>query len=319
MRENTILEVKNLKVYYKTIAGDAKVVDGVSLKVNEGEIFGIAGESGCGKSTLVEGVYRIIKPPGYIASGEVLFRGIDLLKLKEDEMREIRWKRIAYVPQGAMSSLNPVLKVEEQVIDAILDHSEMSREEALEIAKKVLTDLGLPEEVLNMYPHELSGGMKQRVIIATAYALRPELIIADEPVTALDVVSVREVLQTLVDLRDKYNVTIILVAHDMAVHAEVDDRIAIMYAGKVVEIGDVEKIFEDPLHPYTKGLIESIPSIKKKKIIKGIPGIAPSPLNWPPGCRFHPRCNRANAKCKSQIPELKEVEPGRFVACHLYG
>ena len=319
LRENTILEVKNLKVYYKTIAGDAKVVDGVSLKVNEGEIFGIAGESGCGKSTLVEGVYRIIKPPGYIASGEVLFRGIDLLKLKEDEMREIRWKRIAYVPQGAMSSLNPVLKVEEQVIDAILDHSEMSREEALEIAKKVLTDLGLPEEVLNMYPHELSGGMKQRVIIATAYALRPELIIADEPVTALDVVSVREVLQTLVDLRDKYNVTIILVAHDMAVHAEVDDRIAIMYAGKVVEIGDVEKIFEDPLHPYTKGLIESIPSIKKKKIIKGIPGIAPSPLNWPPGCRFHPRCNRANAKCKSQIPELKEVEPGRFVACHLYG
>lgn len=319
LSENTILEVKNLKVYYKTIAGDAKVVDGVSLKVNEGEIFGIAGESGCGKSTLVEGVYRIIKPPGYIAGGEVLFRGINLLKLKEDEMREIRWKRIAYVPQGAMSSLNPVLKVEEQVIDAILDHSEMSREEALEIAKKVLTDLGLPEEVLNMYPHELSGGMKQRVIIATAYALRPELIIADEPVTALDVVSVREVLQTLVNLRDKYNVAIILVAHDMAVHAEVDDRMAIMYAGKVVEIGDVEKIFEDPLHPYTKGLIESIPSIKKKKIIKGIPGIAPSPLNWPPGCRFHPRCNRANAKCKSQIPELKEVELGRFVACHLYG
>ncbi|RLF04488.1 MAG: ABC transporter ATP-binding protein [Thermoprotei archaeon] len=319
MNKSTILEVKNLKVYYKTVAGDAKVVDGVSLKVNEGEIFGIAGESGCGKSTLVEGIYRIIKPPGYIAGGKVLFRNIDLLKLKEDEMREIRWKKIAYIPQGAMSSLNPVLKVEEQVIDAILDHTDMSREKALEIAKEVLTDLGLPEEVLNMYPHELSGGMKQRVIIATAYALRPELIIADEPVTALDVVSLREVLQTLAELRDKYKVTIILVAHDMAVHAEVDDRMAIMYAGKVVEIGDVNKIFEDPLHPYTRGLIESIPSIKKKKIIKGIPGIAPSPLNWPPGCRFHPRCPHANEKCRTEIPELKEIEPGRFVACHIYG
>jgi len=319
VNKSTILEVKNLKVYYKTVAGDAKVVDGVSLKVNEGEIFGIAGESGCGKSTLVEGIYRIIKPPGYIAGGKVLFRNIDLLKLKEDEMREIRWKKIAYIPQGAMSSLNPVLKVEEQVIDAILDHTDMSREKALEIAKEVLTDLGLPEEVLNMYPHELSGGMKQRVIIATAYALRPELIIADEPVTALDVVSLREVLQTLAELRDKYKVTIILVAHDMAVHAEVDDRMAIMYAGKVVEIGDVNKIFEDPLHPYTRGLIESIPSIKKKKIIKGIPGIAPSPLNWPPGCRFHPRCPHANEKCRTEIPELKEIEPGRFVACHIYG
>jgi len=319
VNKSTILEVKNLKVYYKTVAGDAKVVDGVSLKVNEGEIFGIAGESGCGKSTLVEGIYRIIKPPGYIAGGKVLFRNIDLLKLKEDEMREIRWKKIAYIPQGAMSSLNPVLKVEEQVIDAILDHTDMSREKALEIAKEVLTDLGLPEEVLNMYPHELSGGMKQRVIIATAYALRPELIITDEPVTALDVVSLREVLQTLAELRDKYKVTIILVAHDMAVHAEVDDRMAIMYAGKVVEIGDVNKIFEDPLHPYTRGLIESIPSIKKKKIIKGIPGIASSPLNWPPGCRFHPRYPHANEKCRTEIPELKEIEPGRFVACHIYG
>ena len=319
MSKKSILEVKDLKVYYKTVAGDAKVVDGVSLEVNEGEIFGIAGESGCGKSTLVEGIFRIIKPPGYIVGGEVLFRGINLLKLEESELREIRWKRIAYIPQGAMSSLNPVLKVEEQVVDAILDHSDVSRDEAVELAKKVLTELGLPEEVLNMYPHELSGGMKQRVIIASAYALRPELIIADEPVTALDVVSLREVMQTLAELRDKYGVTIIFVAHDMAVHAEVDERIAIMYAGKLVEIGDIYKIFEDPLHPYTRGLIESIPSIKEKRIIKGIPGIAPSPLNWPPGCRFHPRCPHANEMCKSKIPELREVEQGRFVACHLYG
>ena len=317
-KKSILLEVRDLKVYYKTILGDAKVVDGVSFKVNEGEIFGIAGESGCGKSTLVEGILRIIKPPGYIAGGKVLFRGINLLELNERELREIRWKRIAYIPQGAMSSLNPVLRVEEQIIDAILDHSDMSRDEAVELAKKILTELGLPEEVLNMYPHELSGGMKQRIIIATACALRPELIIADEPVTALDVVTLKEVLQTLTELRDKYGATIILIAHDMAVHAEVDDRIAIMYAGKIVEIGNVHEIFENPLHPYTKGIIESIPSIKKRKMIKGIPGIAPSPLNWPPGCRFHPRCPYANDACKSKIPELIEVEPNHLVACHLY-
>jgi len=319
MEKGTILEVKNLKVYYKTIAGDAKVVDDVTFSVYHGEIFGIAGESGCGKSTLVEGVYRIVKPPGYIAGGEVLFEGVDLLKLSEEEMRDIRWKKMAYIPQGAMSSLNPVLRVEEQMIDAILDHSNISKEEALEIAKKSLSELGLPEAVLRMYPHELSGGMKQRVIIATAYALRPDLIIADEPVTALDVVSTREVLQTLRELRDKYGATVMLVAHDMAVHAEIDDRLAVMYAGKVIEIGSVTDIFYDPLHPYTKGLIDSIPSIAKKKLIRGIPGIAPSPLNWPSGCRFHPRCPYARDICKAEEPELKEVKPGHLVACHLYG
>jgi peptide/nickel transport system ATP-binding protein len=319
MEKGTILEVKNLKVYYKTIAGDAKVVDDVTFSVYHGEIFGIAGESGCGKSTLVEGVYRIVKPPGYIAGGEVLFEGVDLLKLSEEEMRDIRWKKMAYIPQGAMSSLNPVLRVEEQMIDAILDHSNISKEEALEIAKKSLSELGLPEVVLRMYPHELSGGMKQRVIIATAYALRPDLIIADEPVTALDVVSTREVLQTLRELRDKYGATVMLVAHDMAVHAEIDDRLAVMYAGKVIEIGSVTDIFYDPLHPYTKGLIDSIPSIAKKKLIRGIPGIAPSPLNWPSGCRFHPRCPYARDICKAEEPELKEVKPGHLVACHLYG
>jgi peptide/nickel transport system ATP-binding protein len=319
MEKGTILEVKNLKVYYKTIAGDAKVVDDVTFSVYHGEIFGIAGESGCGKSTLVEGVYRIVKPPGYIAGGEVLFEGVDLLKLSEEEMRDIRWKKMAYIPQGAMSSLNPVLRVEEQMIDAILDHSNISKEEALEIAKKSLSELGLPEVVLRMYPHELSGGMKQRVIIATAYALRPDLIIADEPVTALDVVSTREVLQTLRELRDKYGATVMLVAHDMAVHAEIDDRLAVMYAGKVIEIGSVTDIFYDPLHPYTKGLIDSIPSIAKKKLIRGIPGIAPSPLNWPSGCRFHPRCPYARDICKAEEPELKEVKPDHLVACHLYG
>ncbi|MCC6005638.1 MAG: ABC transporter ATP-binding protein [Thermofilum sp.] len=318
MGRNSILEVKNLKVYYKTVFGDARVVDDVSFTVYRSEIFGIAGESGCGKSTLVEGIYRLVKPPGYIAGGEVLFEGADLLKLSENEMREIRWKKIAYIPQGAMSSLNPVLRVEEQMIDAIIDHSDVSREEALEIARRALSELGLPEMVLRMYPHELSGGMKQRVIIATAYALHPELIIADEPVTALDVVSSREVLQTLSELRDRHGTTVILVAHDMAVHAEVDDRLAVMYAGKIIEVGKVDKVFYDPLHPYTKGLIDSIPSIAKKKMIKGIPGIAPSPLNWPPGCRFHPRCPYSKDVCRSEAPELKEVKPGHLVACHLY-
>ena len=314
-----ILRVEDLRVYYKSIWGDYKVVDGVTFSVNREEILGIAGESGCGKSTLVEGILRLIKPPGYIKSGRIIFEGIDLLKLPEEEMRKIRWKKLAYVPQGAMNSLNPVLRVREQIIDAILDHENMPEEKAEQLALEALKAVGLPPEVMDMYPHELSGGMRQRVCIAAAITLKPDLVIADEPVTALDVVMLRAVLETLRRLRDQYRITVMMVAHDMAVHAEITDRLVVMYAGKVVEIGDTVKIFDDPLHPYVKGLIESIPSIGVKKKIKGIPGLHPSPLNWPPGCRFHNRCPKAMDICKKKEPPLIEVEPGRFVACHLYG
>jgi len=312
-----ILRVENLKIYYKSMWGDYRVVDDVCLSVYKGEIFGVAGESGCGKSTLVEGILRLVKPPGYIAGGRIIFEGKDLLGLSEEELRRIRWRKISYVPQGAMNALNPVLRIEEQMIDAIIDHlGYLPKEKGREFAAAALEAVGLPHEVLKMYPHELSGGMRQRVIIATAIALSPSLVVADEPITALDVVTTRTVLETLAMLRDKYGITVVFVSHDMAAHAELVDKLAIMYAGKIVEVGNVNSVFYDPLHPYTRGLIEAIPKLDKKTI-KPIPGLAPSPLEWPPGCRFHPRCLFAIERCKKELPELKEVGSGRLVACHL--
>jgi peptide/nickel transport system ATP-binding protein len=314
-----ILQVRNLKVYYESIFGEYKATDGVSFDVIKGEIFGIAGESGCGKSTLVEGVLRLVKPPGYVKEGKVFFKNIELLSLGEDELRKIRWKEIAYIPQGAMNSLNPLLKVREQMIDAVIDHSEgrIMTEEAEKIAENTLKAVGLPIEIMDMYAFELSGGMKQRVIIAMASALNPSLIVADEPTTALDVITLRHVIEALTGLKEKFATTIVLVTHDMAVHAEIADQMAIMYAGKIVEIGDTYDIFYDPLHPYTRGLLGAIPSLERKKI-RYIPGGHPSPLNWPLGCRFHPRCPQATDKCKREVPEMKEVSTGRYVACHFY-
>ncbi|MEM2938915.1 MAG: ABC transporter ATP-binding protein [Candidatus Bathyarchaeia archaeon] len=313
-----ILEVEDLRVYYKSIWGDYRSVDGASLKAYRNEVLSIAGESGCGKSTLVEGVLRLVKPPGYIPTGRVVFEGTDILKIPEEDLRRIRWTKLAYVPQGAMNSLNPVVKVEEQAIDAIIDHSSMDEEKARELAFSMFKEVGLRAEVGGMYPHQLSGGMKQRVIIATAIALKPSLVIADEPTTALDVVVQRGILQLFRMLKEKYHMTVIMVSHDMAAHAQIADRIAIMYAGKIAEVGSIHSIFEEPLHPYTKGLISAIPSIGKK-YVKGIPGLAPSPLNWPPGCRFHPRCQHATALCAKVDPPMKEIGSERFVACHLYG
>jgi len=313
-----ILEVDNLRVYYRSVWGDYKSVDGVSFKAYRNEVLSIAGESGCGKSTLVEGILRLVKPPGYIPTGKVIFEGIDILRVPEEELRRIRWSKLAYVPQGAMNSLNPVIKVEEQMVDAIIDHGGMDKEKAKEVALLMLKEVGLPIEVADMYPHQLSGGMKQRVIIATAIALKPSLVIADEPTTALDVVVQRGILQLLRMLKENYRMTVIMVSHDMAAHAQVADRIAIMYAGKIVEVGSISQVFEDPLHPYTKGLISAIPAIGKK-YVKGIPGLAPSPLNWPSGCRFHPRCQHAIELCVKVEPPMREVERERFVACHLYG
>jgi len=313
-----ILEVDDLRVYYKSIWGDYKSVDGVSVKAYRNEVLSIAGESGCGKSTLVEGILRLVKPPGYIPTGKVIFEGIDILRVPEEELRRIRWSKLAYVPQGAMNSLNPVIKVEEQMVDAIIDHGGMDKEKAKEVALAMLKEVGLPVEVADMYPHQLSGGMKQRVIIATAIALKPNLVIADEPTTALDVVVQRGILQLLRMLKENYHMTVIMVSHDMAAHAQIADRIAIMYAGKIVEVGLINQVFEEPLHPYTKGLISAIPAIGKK-YVKGIPGLAPSPLNWPSGCRFHPRCQHATELCVKVEPSIREVERERFVACHLYG
>ncbi len=314
---NTILEVRDLRVYFDTIYGDAKSVDGVSFDVYEGEIFGIAGESGCGKSTLVEAALRLVKRPGYIASGEIRFRGKDLVTMSERELRRVRWRDIAFIPQGSMNALNPVLKVNEQLTDGILAHSDATRKEAKEAALEGLHLVGMPPEVAEMYPHELSGGMSQRVIISMSTAMKPSIIFADEPITALDVIMQRLNLQTIADLRDKHGITIAMVAHDMACHAEICDRICVMYAGKMIEIAETKTLFSDPLHPYTKGLLEAVPSIERRESTS-IPGIAPSPLNWPTGCRFHPRCPHKMDICEHTVPDMREIRPGRFVACHLF-
>jgi peptide/nickel transport system ATP-binding protein len=289
----------------------------VSFSIDEGDFFSIAGESGCGKSTLVDGILKLVKPPGYIPTGKVFFDGKNLLALKEEELRKIRGVKLAYIPQGAMNSLNPVIKIEEQMIDLILDHNGIDKKNAAKIAFSSLKEVGLPTEVAKMYPHQLSGGMKQRVIIAMAISLKPSIIIADEPTTALDVVAQRGILQLLRRLKDEYGITVMFISHDMACHAQVSDKIAIMYAGKIVEVDSTFNLFENPAHPYTKGLLSAIPSIGKT-YIKGIPGMAPSPLNWPPGCRFHPRCPKAMDICAEMEPSMEEIAQGKWVACHLY-
>ncbi|MGC9064169.1 MAG: ABC transporter ATP-binding protein [bacterium] len=315
---NTILEIQDLKVYFRTIFGDARSLDGVSLKVYEKEVLGIAGESGCGKSTLVEGALKLVKPPGYINSGRVLYSGKDLLELDDEEFRRIRWKELSYIPQGSMNSLNPVIKIEEQMIDGIISHIDIPYPEAKELALEALSNVGLPPDVAQMFPHELSGGMKQRVCIAMSICLKPKVIFADEPVTALDVVMQKLNLQTIGELKERFGVTVLMVAHDMAWHAEVTDRIAIMYAGKIIEIGSTLDIFTKPLHPYTRGLLDAVPSLERR-FSKSIPGIAPSPLSWPNGCRFHPRCSSRMKICEEIDPPLIEIEKDRFIACHLYG
>lgn len=326
--DQPLLEIRDLRVYYRSVRGEYKVVDGVSFSVHRNEIFGLAGESGCGKSTLVEGILRLVRPPGYIKTGEAIFYlsdwgagdRIDLLKLGTEELREIRWKHLSYIPQGSMNSLNPVMRVKDQIIDAITFHSDLSREAAHARAMEVLRIVGLSERVAYSYPHELSGGMKQRAIIAMAITLQPQLIIADEPTTALDVNVQRAILETIANIKVETGATIIFVSHDMGVHAELVDRLAIMYAGKIAEVANVYEAFDRPLHPYTQRLIASIPALGGARVrLSGIPGLAPSPLAWPAGCRFHPRCPHVMEICKQIEPPLIEVSSGHQVACHLYG
>lgn len=316
--ENT-LEVRDLRVYYHTARGPVKAVDGVSFNVRRGERFGLVGESGCGKSTTAMALLRLLQPPGRIESGEIWLNGVDLARLSRDELRRVRWSQISFIPQGAMNSLNPVMRVRDQIADVITVHE--GRRPAGELERRIeelLAAVGLPRWAIKMYPHELSGGMKQRVCIAMAIALSPRLIVADEPTSALDVVVQRVVTQTLVDVQERLGASLILIGHDMGLQAQLVHRLAVMYAGRIAEIADAETIFEKPAHPYSRLLISSVPSTEEKKTLQAIPGLPPALLNPPPGCIFHPRCPAVMERCRTEVPPVKEIGPEHLVACHLY-
>lgn len=314
-----LLQVEDLRVYFGTGRGPVRAVDGVTFTVKQRERFGLVGESGCGKSTTAMAILRLIKPPGRIESGRILLDNEDLIPLSKEEMRQVRWQRIALVPQGAMNSLNPIMRIREQIGDAITTHENgMSRQHLDERIRDLLDQVELPLLVADLYPHELSGGMKQRVCIAMATALNPQLIIADEPTSALDVVVQRAVMQTLIEIQEQLGSSLIFIGHDMGLTAQVVNRLGVMYAGKLMEVADIRDIYKEPLHPYTQALIASLPSVKEKRKKVGIPGLPPFLLNPPPGCIFHPRCPHAMEICQRQTPAYRELRPGHFVACHLY-
>jgi len=315
----SILEVRDLRVNYYTRTGTVKATNGVSFDLRVGERLGLVGESGSGKSTIAMALMRMIRPPGRIEGGQVILDGVSLLDLSEEKMRRMRLKEIALVAQGAMNSLNPVMRVRRQIENSLRDHDvNLSSSELTARIAELLDLVGLRRSVADLYPHELSGGMKQRVCIAIAICLKPKVIIADEPTSALDVVVQRQVIETLKTLGQALGASIVLIGHDMGLMAQSVDRIGVMYAGDLIETGSVQEVFADPLHPYTKLLIGSLPTIDRKEVARGIPGLTPSLLNRPERCPFQPRCPVAFDRCKVEEPLLREARPMRDVACHLY-
>lgn len=322
-----LLSVENLRAYYRTeiygISRTVRAVDGVSFELAPNEIYGVAGESSCGKTTLIKVISGTIKPPLKVEAGQVRYQfglyDVDMLRIEQDELRRnVRWKEISYVMQGSMSVLNPVRRVVTTFEDIVDTHQHITNKKLfLGQIREHVNKLGLPPEVLNLYPHQLSGGMRQRVAIALATVFHPRLIIADEPTTALDVVVQRGVLQMLKDIQAESGNTVLLVTHDMAVHANVTDRVAIMYAGRIVEEAPTQIIFNAPSHPYTQHLIRSLPMIGDRSNKASLGGAPPNLANPPNGCRFHPRCPHAMAICRTEAPEMVKVEGGHRVACHL--
>lgn len=319
MAREKLLEIKNLKTYFYTEEGVSKAVDGVDFEIYPGETLGVVGESGCGKSVTSLSVMRLIpEPPGKILEGEILFKGQDLTKLSPDQIRDIRGNEISMIFQEPMTSLNPVFTVGNQIAEAIIIHKKVSKKEAMAEAVEMLKKVGipLPEQRINEYPHQLSGGMRQRVMIAMALSCNPALLIADEPTTALDVTIQAQILELMEELKEKFNMSIMMITHDLGVIAEVSDRVAVMYAGKIVEYTDARTLFAKPQHPYTWGLMNSIPRMDKEvERLTAIPGIVPSSLEFPEGCRYNTRCLLADEKCIASEPPIEEVEAGHHVRC----
>ena len=314
------LDVRDLCVYYDSEAGIVKAVDGVNFSLQPGERLALVGESGCGKTTLGMALMRLTKPPGYIDRGEAWLDGRDLVQLGEDEVRLARLAEIALVTQSAMNALNPVMRIEDQIVDGLVDHGiQDTKENMRSHVYDLLRRVGLRESVARMFPHELSGGMKQRVAIATGTSMNPKVIVADEPTSALDVVVQRQVMMTLSRVQRDTGAAVILIGHDMGLVAQFADRIGVMYAGKLVDIGSVQQIIEEPKHPYTKLLINSVPDLEEKRErLEGIPGIPPPLVDLPPGCVFAPRCPSVEAACYEQTPRDVNVGDNRWVMCHLF-
>jgi len=317
----TLLEIKNLKTHFFTHEGTVKAVDGVSFKINQGETLGIVGESGSGKSVTALSVMKLIpSPPGKIVNGEIYFEGKDLLKVDDKEIRKIRGKKISMIFQEPMTSLDPVFTIGHEIGEAIQLHQGLSKEEARKKSIEILKIVGMPdvEKRIDNYPHELSGGMRQRVMIAMALSCNPTLLIADEPTTALDVTIQAQILRLINDLKDKFGASVMLITHDLGVIAEMCDNVAVMYAGHIVEYTDVYTLFSNPLHPYTKGLSKSIPRMNvEAEHLDAIPGLVPNLLDLPSGCPFHPRCDFCFERCVKEMPELIEIENSHLVKCHL--
>ena len=315
-----LLEVKGLKTYFFTERGVVKAVDGISFEVEKGTTLGLAGESGCGKSTTAYSIIKLVPPPGKIVEGQILLDGkTDIVKMPEPEVRrKVRWKRISMVFQGAMNALNPVYTIGKQICEVLTYHADMTKKEAMERARELMKMVGLEPDIVKRYPHELSGGMKQRVVIATALLMRPELVILDEPTSALDIMTQANIMNLLKKLKKEHGLSYLFITHDLPLASELADRLAVMYAGKLVEVGTAEQIFLDPKHPYTKGLIGSVPTLRTDKELIFIPGEVPSLIDPPPGCRFHPRCPHAMEKCKKEEPPLIEIEPEHYISCWLF-
>lgn len=314
-----LLEVKNLQVSYYTDSGRAVALNSINLNLYPDEKLGLVGESGSGKSTMALAMMRMIKPPGRIENGEVIVDGTDLTKLTAQEMLHARLSKIAYIPQGAMNSLNPVMRVGAQMMDAIQAHEpRMPKKQMQEHCLEALESVDLNRAVFKMYAHELSGGMKQRVCIAIGILLKPKVLICDEPTSALDVVTQRQVMETIDRVQKQIGAAVILIGHDMGLMAQFVDKVAVMYTGRLMEVSPVREIFTNPLHPYAQALISSLPNLENKGVFQGIPGLAPSLLHLPNGCTFHPRCPHVMDVCKTEFPPTEFLPNDRQVACYLY-
>lgn len=314
-----IIKIKGLKTYFHTDDGVVKAVDGVDFDIRKGETMGLVGESACGKTVTSLSIMRLVEsPPGKIEEGEVLYKGENLLKISEEKMRKVRGNEISMIFQEPMTSLNPVFTIGNQLTEVLVLHQNMTEKEALDKSEEMIKLVGIPRprEILKGYPHELSGGMRQRAMIAMALLCKPGLLIADEPTTALDVTIQAQILELIKSLQESIGIAVLFITHDLGVIAEVSDRVAVMYAGKIQESGTSEEIFIEHIHPYTEGLLKSIPMLNvRKKKLDVIEGSVPDPINFPPGCKFNPRCKYKIDKCEKEEPELIEIKPGHLVRC----